>query len=249
MLAKYSKRMRFGNAGGGGKARNFGWGERTREPSAPCPPHPCSSAALPHQCEAHSRWGERPREPGPRGNSNFQTPRSTHNFLLVNLPRDDQFPQRQNPSSGVHLELDQSNIVLLTVTTEERKPWLANERAQRLLHQTWSEATAWLVGDYLLMPDHLHLFCAPRDWHFTIETWISYWKREFALKEKKLAGTPAPLKWKFQSRGWHHRLRDGENYSEKWIYVQENPVRKGLIKRIEDWRFKGRVFDLIWSGK
>jgi hypothetical protein len=54
---------------------------------------------------------------------------------------------------------------------------------------------------------------------------------------------------KFQSRGWHHRLRDGENYSEKWIYVQENPIRKGLVKRIEDWPFKGKVFDLAWTGK
>jgi putative transposase len=167
----------------------------------------------------------------------------------VNLPRDNPFPQRQNPASGVHTQLGQSNIVLLTVNTEKREAWLANERAHRLLHQTWSEATAWLVGDYLLMPDHLHLFCAPRDWHFTIETWISYWKREFALKEKQLTETLAPVKWKFQSRGWHHRLRDGENYSEKWIYVQENPVRKGLVKRIEDWPYKGRVFDLIWSGK
>ena len=153
-------------------------------------------------------------------------------------------------------------MVFLTVTTENRNPWLANTRVHQLLHQTWSEATAWLVGDYLLMPDHLHLFCAPRDLHLTIEKWISYWKREFALKQKRLAGTPAPpttdsrplemlnsLKWKFQSRGWHHRLRDGENYSEKWLYVQENPIRKGLVKHIEDWPFKGRVFDLIWCGK
>jgi hypothetical protein len=44
-------------------------------------------------------------------------------------------------------------------------------------------------------------------------------------------------------------LRDGENYSGKWIYVQENPFRKGLVQRIEDWSFKGRIFDLVWSGK
>jgi putative transposase len=167
----------------------------------------------------------------------------------VNLHQDIQFPQRQNPSPGVHKQLGQSNIVLLTINPEKRETWLANERTHQLLRQTWLEATAWLVGDYLLMPDHLHLFCAPRDLHFTIETWISYWKREIGLKQKRLAGTLAPPKWKFQSRGWHHRLRDGENYSEKWIYVQENPVRKGLVKRIEDWPFKGRVFDLIWSGK
>ena len=163
---------------------------------------------------------------------------------------ENQFPQRQNPASGVHIQLGQSNIILLTITTENRKPWLANETAHKLLRETWLEATAWLVGEYLLMPDHLHLFCAPRDLKFTIETWSAYWKREFALKRKRLAGTLAPPdEWKFQSRGWHHRLRDGENYSEKWIYVQENPIRKGLVKQVKEWPFKGRIFDLVWSGK
>jgi putative transposase len=166
----------------------------------------------------------------------------------MNAP-DQKFPQRQNPAKGVHINLAQSNIVLLTITTERRKPWLANKTAHELLHQTWQEANAWLVGDYLLMPDHLHCFCAPRDFHFTIEKWIRYWKREFALKRGRLAGTLAPPSWKFQSRGWHHRLRDGENYSEKWNYVQENPVRKNLCQRIEDWPFKGKIFDLMWTGK
>ena len=215
------------------------------------------------------------------------------------------FSQRCNPSPGVHIQPGQSNIVLLTVTTDRRNPWLANETARQLLHQTWTEATAWLVGDYLLMPDHLHCFCAPHDVRFTIETWISYWKREFALKVKAHTNSggarlltshlpeansggarlptslpaapnsggarlptnhPSPdssrghsphhsppnearPSWKFQSRGWHHRLRDGENHSEKWLYVQENPVRKGLCQQIDDWPFKGRVFDLIWTGK
>ena len=150
--------------------------------------------------------------------------------------------QRQNPSAGVHISLGESNFVLLAIATEKRKPWLANERAHKLLRQTWHEATAWLVGDYLLMPDHLHAFCAARDLNFTIERWISFWKRAFAIRHGN-------ADWRFQSRGWHHRLRKGENYSAKWLYVQENPVRKGLAMRIEDWPFKGKVFDLIWTGQ
>ena len=151
-------------------------------------------------------------------------------------------PNRKNPAAGVHINLGQSNIVLLTVATEKRVPWLANELAHRLLRETWLGATAWLVGDYLLMPDHLHAFCAPRDFRFTIEQWISYWKRQFRLKHSR-------LEWRFQSRGWHHRLRDGESHSQKWIYVQENPLRKRLVARMEDWPFKGRVFDLMWIGR
>ena len=156
-----------------------------------------------------------------KGNSNFQTPRSIINFRSVNLYQSGQFPQRQNPLAGFSLQPGLSNMVLLTISTEDRRPWLDNDTAHQLLHQTWSEATAWLVGDYLLMPDHLHLFCAPRDLNFDMGTWITYWKREFSFKH-------GLRDWKFQSRGWHHRLRDEENYSEKWIYMQENPVRERL---------------------
>ena len=35
------------------------------------------------------------------------------------------------------------------------------------------------------MPDHLHLFCAPRDLNFTLDAWVTYWKSQF---KKKLNG-------------------------------------------------------------
>jgi putative transposase len=102
------------------------------------------------------------------------------------------FPQRRNPTPGVHIQIGQSNLVLLTVNTLKRERWLANAETQAMLHQTWSSARAWLVGDYLLMPDHLHCFCAPHDLRFTIESWIAYWKREFALQHKRLDGSFNP---------------------------------------------------------
>ncbi len=141
---------------------------------------------------------------------------------------------RHFPARGVHVQLGQSNVVLLTVSTEDRSPWLACKAAHRLLRETWLTATTWLVGDYLLMPDHLHAFCTPRDLSFTIERWITFWKRDFRRRH-------GCEDWRFQSRGWHHRLRDPENYQMKWIYVQENPVRKALVSRIEDWPYQGCV--------
>ena len=148
-------------------------------------------------------------------------------------------PGRKHPSAGVHIYSGRPSFVLLTVNTEQREAWLADAIVHQLLHQTWQEATAWLVGDYLIMPDHLHLFCAPRDLAFTIEQWITYWKREFRRKHRC-------AEWRFQPRGWHHRLREDEDYSDKWLYVQENPLRKNLVTRIEDWPYKGRVHDIRW---
>lgn len=88
------------------------------------------------------------------------------------FPRD---PGRCTPAKGVHITTGGPNWVLLTVCTEHRSPWLADARVQRTLHGLWlHRATAWLVGDYLLMPDHLHLFCAPYDLRFSIERWIGF---------------------------------------------------------------------------
>ena len=112
---------------------------------------------------------------------------------------------------------------------------------QRALHDIWEyTATAWLVSDYLLMPDHLHLFCAPRDLKFTIERWMGFWKDRLA---KSL-----PDAGKFQAGGFHHRMRGGESYAQKWQYVRENPVRDKLVERPEDWPYFGRVHEIRWSG-
>jgi len=68
-------------------------------------------------------------------------------------------PGRRTPAKGVHISLGGPNWVFLTVCAEERAPWLAQASVQRTLHGIWEhKATAWLASDYLLMPDHLHLF-------------------------------------------------------------------------------------------
>ena len=139
-------------------------------------------------------------------------------------------PGRRTPAKGVHISLGNPNWVFLTVCTEKRARWLAQSPVQRALHDLWQgTATAWLVSDYLLMPDHVHLFCAPNDLKFTIERWIGFWKDQFAKNAKNWGGAATPpcrkiiappgheqiKAGKFQAGGFHHRLRDGENYRAK----------------------------------
>ena len=161
-------------------------------------------------------------------------------------------PGRRTPAKGVHASLNGPNWVFLTVCTEKRERWLAQTPVQKALHDIWQQtATAWLVSDYLLMPDHLHLFCAPHDLKFTIERWLGFWKDQLAKKLKGQSGAAAPpyqAIGKFQAGGFHHRLRDGESYSQKWQYVRENPVRAGLVAQPEDWPYFGRVHEIRWSG-
>ena len=118
----------------------------------------------------------------------------------------------------------------------------AQPSVQRTLHEIWEQkARAWLVCDYVLMPDHLHLFCAPGERVVEIERLISFWKDRFS-KTHADVGT-------FQRGGVHHRLRNSESYREKWQYMRENPVRKQLVQRAEDWPYFGCVHHIRWSGE
>lgn len=155
------------------------------------------------------------------------------------------YPDRRKPAQGVHIDLGQPTIVFVTVCTKDRVRWLACEEAHRLLAEVWRRADAWLVGNYVLMPDHLHLFAAPRLGgslalpYFTIERWMTYWKSQFSQAHRH-------ADWVWQSSAFHHRLRRDENYAQKWLYVQENPVRAGLAKEIGQWPFQGTIHELRW---
>ena len=148
-------------------------------------------------------------------------------------------PGRRSPAHGVRIALGEPNIVFLTVCTHQRRPWLAQAAVRRTLEQVWRQADKWRVGHYLLMPDHLHLFCAPHDLRFTMERWTSYWKSQF-----RRAHLIEP--WEWQRDFWDTRLRREESYETKWRYVQENPVRAGLVTRLEDWPHQGILNTLRW---
>jgi hypothetical protein len=63
----------------------------------------------------------------------------------------------------VHDRRDTPIIVFLTVCTKGRKPILASSEAHALRVDAWSSAKMWQVGRYVIMPDHVDLFCAPAE--------------------------------------------------------------------------------------
>ncbi len=149
---------------------------------------------------------------------------------------------RQAPAGGAHIFLGGPNIFYVTVNAQHRVPWMDRSEVQNSLVDIWlNEAKAWQVGYYLIMPDHLHFFCAPYDLHFGIDRWISFWKARFSRRHLQQP-------WAWQRRAFHHRLRDRVEYEEKLLYVQENPVRRNLVKSSCEWSFQGRVYDIWWTG-
>jgi putative transposase len=146
---------------------------------------------------------------------------------------------RKRPVHGVNIQVNAPTIVFVTVCTDERRPWLASAENHDHLRQTWQDAQAWLVGRYVLMPDHLHLFAAPGRLGISLENWIKYWKSQFTNKQ-----FISDQKW--QANHWDRRMRSGESYDQKWEYVRNNPVRAGLVTKPEDWPYQGELNRLEW---
>lgn len=148
--------------------------------------------------------------------------------------------KRSHPAHGVLLVDGQPTITFVTVCTKHRAPWLANDEVHSLLRKVWRDANAWLLGRYVIMPDHVHFFAGRTGREIELDHWIQYWKSQFS----KQFGHPE-CRW--LTDHWDTRMRSVEAYEEKWVYVQNNPVRHGLVTRPEDWPFRGEIHRLRWE--
>ena len=232
-----------------------------------------------------------------------------------------QLPQRRHPSrNSVMTHLDNRAIMLyVTVVTGKRNAILADKAVQDCIVAAWKAAADWLVGRYVIMPDHIHFFCAPAtypppDFHRWMKQWKAQVSRSFPIGLRAgrahgrvalvATGTPAdtahgraalvatgngadaahgrvalvatengadaalpptddaaatsaalpnvplsrppPL---FQRDCWDRQLRTGESYAQKWEYVRNNPVRKGLVAHADEWPYQGQVNVLEWHER
>ncbi len=152
-------------------------------------------------------------------------------------------PQRRSPPHFPPRERFNAPIIIfLTVCTQARKAILAQPDVHALLVEIWREAAEWCVGRYVLMPDHLHLFCGPaRADPLPLSKWVHFWKSRASQRWPRASEHPI-----WQRSFWDTQVRSAESYAEKWEYVRRNPVRAGLVSRPEDWPFAGEIRELEW---
>ena len=93
----------------------------------------------------------------------------------------------------------------------------------------YHEMGKWRLSLFLVMPDHLHMFvrvpCGVRGAP-ALPRVIANWKHWLVANYGIL----------FQENFWDTRLRDDAHYAEKFRYICNNPVRKGLCSSARDWR-------------
>ena len=157
-----------------------------------------------------------------------------------------QQPQRKAPLHFPPIEMGfRSVIIYLAICVHRRRPLLANDTAARLIIEAWEAANFWCVGRYVIMPDHIHLFCAPNTFPARpLKNWIACWKNHVTREWTNRSQVPI-----WQREFWDCQLRRAESYEEKWQYVKNNPVRHGYVSRVEDWPYQGELNVLEWHDR
>ena len=158
-------------------------------------------------------------------------------------------PSRRKRKTPAHFPALESGfrsiLIFLTVCTDGRRPLLANQNAANLITNAWQVASFWVVGRYVIMPNHVHLFCTPNTFPTqSLTNWIAFWKNHVtrAWPDRK----ELPI---WQRDYWDRQLRKEESYSAKWHYVENNPVRHGYVVRAEDWSYRGELNILNWHDR
>jgi putative transposase len=132
----------------------------------------------------------------------------------------------------------------LTLVTARRLSILANPEVHQAFI-TFSHRAAErgiVVGKYVIMPDHIHLFVYFPAEGIRVDSWTQSLK---SVLGKKLLRTGIQ-KPHWQHGFFDHVLRSDESYAEKWQYVEANPVRADLCATPDEWPYQGEIHQIRW---
>ena len=137
----------------------------------------------------------------------------------------------------------ESPVYFLTICVAGRRRVLANAQALAILRAELAatqDRYGWAVGRFVVMPDHLHFFCASeeRAESASRSRFVGGFKQWTAKQILRALGLPPPL---WQKQFCDHVLRSSESYESKWRYVCDNPVRAGFVEATEDWPSYGEI--------
>ena len=122
------------------------------------------------------------------------------------------------------------------------RPLLARPEVVALLLDSWRKAARWLIGRYVIMPDHLHLLRTRDHARHAVETMGSVLacRRDSPLAA---SGRKASLA---KTISLTASCATARVIIKSMALSLENPIKDGLVKRPEDWPFQGELNTLVW---
>jgi putative transposase len=145
-------------------------------------------------------------------------------------PRLDEIFQRFDPP-----------VYFVTFCTHRRRQILASKRTYSAFVEFARRAADFnvAVGRYVIMPNHVHLFVCGDDC-FDLGRWIATLKQALT----RANGWSKDYGQIWQEGFFDHILRSDESMNAKWDYIEQNPVRAGLVKRAADWPYQGEIVSI-----
>jgi putative transposase len=134
------------------------------------------------------------------------------------------------------------HLHLFVAFGEEYESALAERRETAVTDRRYNGEPVAAVCDRHRIVEPVAAVCDRRlpllsDWMKSLKNSLSKTLREMNV--------PAPH---WQKGFFDHVMRSEESYSEKWLYVAHNPVRKKLAVCPEDWPFQGEIYPLAARG-
>jgi|SRR5579871_865783 putative transposase len=131
---------------------------------------------------------------------------------------------------------------MVTSSTWGRRALFSKERWARLMIDTLYHyrGSAYLLHEFVIMPDHVHVLLTPKT---NLEKAVQFIKGGFSYRAKKDLLSSLEI---WQKGFSDHRIRDAHDYRLHQIYIQQNPVRKNLCPKSEEYPYSSanRVLDL-----
>lgn len=122
---------------------------------------------------------------------------------------------------------------VVTTVTDARQTLFADQAiANVAIDELNSLSTQTVVSHaWVLMPDHLHWMFELRE-SFGLSRVMQVFKSRSAVRINRVRRRAEPV-WQ---AGFHdHRLRNTEDFLAQARYIVANPLRRGLVERIEDY--------------
>ena len=141
----------------------------------------------------------------------------------------------------------------ITFSCFHRQAFFSRPRACRWFLDALDHARAARPFDlwgFVIMPEHVHLLILPRE-GVTISSILSAFKQPVAKRALVWVRRYAPdfleamadcrpngrviHRFWLRGGGYDRNLRSTSDVHEKLRYIHDNPVRRGLVRRAEDW--------------
>jgi REP element-mobilizing transposase RayT len=134
----------------------------------------------------------------------------------------------------------------------QKADWPVFVTFRKLLPDAFSEQARDVVLDHCLhdhgrryqlhaavvMPEHVHVLLTPlrdaRGWPYALPVILKLIKGTSARSVNKVLHTAGPI---WQEESFDHVLRSEESLEQKVEYIRQNPVRRGLVRKPEEYRW------------